>query len=208
MTFLLISRSLLAHDPDQISYQFKRSQDSAQLHIHLTPKSILDLVKSLRSELNDTSVVRLSDYYTDLAQYFNESIVLKVDNKPIRFVLYEADLIHHDAYLGFKLVGFGGSFEGFELSINSFTELYKRTENHVSISIDQEELSFTLNSSVTRYSHKTDGSTKLWLSGFHRLYIISISFIVLAMILTVVFLPRIKKRLSSKDSLHYTSTCK
>lgn len=143
----LINFEVKAHDPDQISYHFMRYGEGARLEIHLTPAGAFELVKSLHADLNDTSIIRLSDYTNDFETYFNETITLCLIEKDIKFKLATANLVQHDAVLHFDLVNFEGSFDAFDLTISSFTDIYRRTQNHVTVSGLNVLKQFTLDAS-------------------------------------------------------------
>lgn len=140
-----IAFEVKAHDPDQISYHFMRFGEGAKLEVHLTPAGAFDLIKSLHADLNDSSIIRLSDYEKDLESYFNQTISLKLAGENVKFNLEKANLIQHDAALSFDLVTSNNSFEVFSLKISAFTEIYRDTENHVIISDTNLLKQFTLN---------------------------------------------------------------
>ena len=126
-----IAPQLEAHDSNQISYIFEREDEMGILTIHLTPKGVIDLLVNIQPELQDIAVIQPNEHYETLTNYFNETIDLKLDDKHIDFKFIKADLTVHDATMTFQLQNFGGSYEGFEVSVSSFTEVYKRTKNHV-----------------------------------------------------------------------------
>lgn len=140
-----ITSEVKAHDPDQISYHFMRFGEGAKLEVHLTPAGAFDLIKSLHSHLNDFSIIRISDYEKDLASYFNQTISLKLAGENVKFHLKKANLVQHDAVLNFDLVTSNNSFEVLSLQISAFTEIYRDTENHVTISDTHLLKQFTLN---------------------------------------------------------------
>lgn len=142
-----ISFEAKAHDPDQISYHFMRYGEGAKLEVHLTPAGAFELIKSLHVDLNDSSIIRLSDYMIDFETYFNETISLNIADKNISFKLENANLIQHDAVLNFDLTNFQGSFNEFNLSISAFTEIYGRAQNHVTVSGLKVLKQFTLDAS-------------------------------------------------------------
>lgn len=150
LTFCLITLITLevkAHDPDQISYHFMRFGEGAKLEIHFTPAGAFELIKSLHTDLNDTSIIRLSDYRNDFETYFNETISLCIAEKEIKLKLVNANLVQHDAILHFDLVNFQDSFDTFNLNISSFTEVYQKTRNHVTVSGFHVLKQFTLEAS-------------------------------------------------------------
>lgn len=148
-----ITSEVKAHDTDQISYHFMRFGEGAKLEVHLTPAGAFDLIKSLHTDLNDSSIIRLSDYEKDLASYFNQTISLKLAGENVKFHLEKANLVQHDAVLNFDLVTSNNSFEVLSLKISAFTEIYRDTENHVTISDTELLKQFTLNVENQAFSH-------------------------------------------------------
>ncbi|GAB5526109.1 MAG: hypothetical protein Roseis2KO_39810 [Roseivirga sp.] len=146
---LMLPTLAWAHDPDQISYHFAKSEDAGTLTVHFTPKSALDLLLSLHTEFDENAVIRLADYEEDFTRYFNETILLQVGEKKIGFSFREAAFGGHDASISFSLTGFEGSFDDLNINVSSFTEIYKRTSNHLFFP-DQEEI--VLNLANQRYS--------------------------------------------------------
>lgn len=162
----------MAHDPDQISYHFMRFGDGAKLEIHFTPASALEIVKSLNSNLNDSSIIRLSDYMYDFETYFNEHISLKISDIDIRLNLENAHLLQHDAVLNFSLTNFQGSFDEFNLGISAFTEIYRKTANHVTISGINILKQFTLDTFNQTFTHINSDKDEQKSSSQWSLYIL------------------------------------
>ena len=129
-----------AHDPNQITYNFN---EAGHLNIHLTPKGAFDVLQHIRPDLAAESVIRLSDYYPTFTDYFNETIELSLGGQAIDFAFLEADLGKHDAIITFQLVDFPGDYDLYELSISSFTELYRRVNNTVSIPTQEGKHTFS-----------------------------------------------------------------
>ena len=140
---LLISHlTLKAHATDQITYIF--DQEAALLTIHLTPKGAIDLIEVAQPELLQEEVLYLNNYHELYANYFNNTIDFKVDNKAVNLLFAKSDLNQHDAVLQFTLEGFEGSIKDFNLSISSFTEVYRRVQNHVFINTHLGQRQFLL----------------------------------------------------------------
>jgi len=141
-TVLLISLffagKVAAHDPSQITYYF---QKDGSLQVHLTPKGAVDLLTTIVPELNQQAVINPNDYYDTFTAYFNETIHLQVGGESLDFSFLNADLAGHDAVMNFQVNGFSGDYTGYELQLNSFTDVYRRVSNHVKIELpDQNQL--------------------------------------------------------------------
>lgn len=143
-----------AHDPSQITYDFN---ETGQLNIHLTPKGAFDVLQNIRPDLASESVIRLSDYYPAFTDYFNETIELTIAGQPIDFTFLKADLGKHDATIAFQLVDFPGDYDSYEISISSFTELYRRVNNTVSIPIPKGKHTFSLDDKKQFASYQQAG---------------------------------------------------
>ncbi len=154
---LMLPAMAWAHDPDQISYHFAKSGDHGTLTIHFTPKSALDLLLSLHTEFDENAVIRLADYQEDFTRYFNETILLQIAEKKIGFSFKEAEFNGHDASISFALTGFEGTYNDLNINISSFTEIYRRTGNHLFFP-DQEEV--VLNLANQRYASLSTRTAK------------------------------------------------
>lgn len=162
---LLILTRAQAHDPSQITYDFN---ETGQLNIHLTPKGAFDVLQNMRPDLALESVIRLSDYYPAFTAYFNETIELTIAGQSIDFTFLKADLGKHDATIAFQLVDFPGDYASYEISISSFTELYRRVNNTVSIPTQKGKHTFSLDDKNQFASYQQAG---LVANGNHtRLY--------------------------------------
>lgn len=157
---LILPVAAWAHDPDQISYHFTKADNAGSLTVHFTPKSALDLLISMRAEFDENAIIRLTDYQEDFTQYFNETIQLQLNGKEISLQFNTAEFGGHDASINFKLVGFDGSYEGLELRLSSFTEIYRRTSNHLFIPDHQEVVLNLTNQYYSSINTKT-GSADL-----------------------------------------------
>lgn len=146
---LMLPTVTWAHDPDQISYHFTKSDNTGSLTIHFTPKGALDMLLSKHTEFDENAVIRLADYEEDFTEYFNETILLKIDGKEIGFRFGNAAFGGHDASIRFDLTGFEGSYDNLNINVSSFTEIYRRTSNHLFFP-DQEEI--ILNLANQRYT--------------------------------------------------------
>lgn len=128
---MMLPLAAWAHDPDQISYHFAKADNTGTLTVHFTPKSALDLLISTKAAFDDGGAIRLADYEANFTQYFNDTIQLRLGGKDIKLEFNTAELGGHDASISFDLKGFEGSFEGLEVTVSSFTEIYRRTSNHL-----------------------------------------------------------------------------
>ena len=121
-----------AHDPSQITYHFKRD---GILEIHLTPKGAVDLLTTIQPELEHQAVINPNEYYDTFTTYFNESIELQVGEESLGFSFLSADLAGHDAVMTFQVDGYSGDYTGYQLMLNSFTEVYRRVSNQVKMEL-------------------------------------------------------------------------
>lgn len=155
---LMLPLTAWAHDPDQISYHFTKSENTGSLTIHFTPKGALDLLLSRHAEFDENAVIRLADYEKDFTDYFNETILLQIDGKEIGFRFGNAAFGGHDASIRFDLTDFEGSYDNLNINISSFTEIYRRTSNHLFFP-NQEEV--VLNLANQRYTSLSTRTAKL-----------------------------------------------
>lgn len=172
---LMLPLIVFAHDPDQISYHFSQEDEAGKLTVHFTPKSALDLLVSLHAEFDENEVIRLADYHTDFTDYFNKTIVLKLNGQDVRLQFVTAVFEEHDASITFNLKGFANSFQKVDLGMSSFTEIYRRTSNHIFLPGHEQ---VTLNLDVQHYATidrpepTTTGSSISWTSGLMLVVII------------------------------------
>ncbi|MGB5822082.1 MAG: hypothetical protein WBG90_21550 [Saonia sp.] len=139
LCFFLLSVSLAkAHSPNQITYAIDQDAEGGLLTIHLMPQGAIDLIIRLKPELANQAVIPLKMYYNEFTSYFNRTIDLKINGAAIKLVFMEGDLISHDAVLVYRLDGITELHGNFDISIHSFTEVYKRIRNHVIIRISKE----------------------------------------------------------------------
>ena len=127
--FLCAVVQVNAHNPNEISYFFK--MDQKELVIHLTPKSAIDLLESLHPHLKKEHQFSLRSFDKDFQRYFKERVLFKVNDSAIPLQLVETRLNDHDATLRFIMEDVPQRPEHFQISVLSFTEVYKRTKNHV-----------------------------------------------------------------------------
>ncbi|MDC8005998.1 hypothetical protein POV27_18245 [Aureisphaera galaxeae] len=122
--------TVCGHNPNQIGYDFNEEEQS--LTVHFTLRSALDLVKRLCPETADGNMIQLSEYYQDIDAYFNSEIQLQINDKDVSLNLKEAALDQHDAYVKFDLTA-GNDWNSIALTLDSYTEIYRRTQNIVKI---------------------------------------------------------------------------
>ncbi|MEL6866434.1 MAG: DUF6702 family protein [Bacteroidota bacterium] len=128
-----IAMGSLAHSPNQFTYYFEQQEDKASLQLHLTPQSAIDLLLELRPELDQQAIIKPNDHVGLISQYLNQKVVMNINGQSINLVFQAAKLGQHDAIMWFELSNFPGSFEGFDLQINAFTELYRQVWQEVSV---------------------------------------------------------------------------
>ena len=123
------TKPVLAHTPNEISYFFKL--DSKELIINLTPKTIVDLLKSIHPGLETVKTFNFKDYHPDIENYFNERMTTQVSGLRITGRLIEANLTAHDASLHFQLENLPEKVETYRIRMDSFQEVYKTGKNYV-----------------------------------------------------------------------------
>ncbi len=158
---LIIPSAAWAHDPDQIGYRFTQTDGTGILTVHFTPKTAWDLLLSLHAEFDENTLIRLSDYQDDFTQYFNQTLELQLGQKMIHLKFREAEFGHHDASIQFELEGFEDSYDQVDIRISSFTEIYRRTSNHVFFPGEEEVI---LNLANQNYSNVRTEATPAYLS--------------------------------------------
>ena len=178
---ILFSQSINAHKLDQISYVFDQNNKETFLTIHLTPAGAIDLIVDLKPEMKSQSVIKLKNYYTDFTAYFNRTIDLKIDKKPIKFNFVKGNLLNHDATMVFKLEDVKNYEGAFEIKITSFINIYRKIKNHINIVHHKGEENCTLTASKTScvFSLEKVKSKKtkyIYLSIFALICIIGLSY--------------------------------
>ena len=178
----LFPLSLWAHDPDWIGYRFSQHGNKAQLTIQLTPKGALDLLGSIKPEVYDLESIRFADYKDEFNTYFNNTISLRIEGIELRLSLKEMNLHSHDSQMLFDLEGFRGSFDGYEIQLSSFTEIYRRAVNHIFIPTSQGEDYFRLDIDQQEARAGINTSDN-YLSRVFILFLASLAFVVVIILL-------------------------
>lgn len=152
---ILSSASLRAHSPTEISYFFKL--DKQKLVIHLTPKSVADLLVSIHPDLKGTNVFKFSDYHSDLEKYFNNNLLFTINEKPISIKLVQSNLTQHDATLDFRMENLPSTINAYKITVKSFTDIYQKGKNYLFVYYGEQKQYFVLNKKKT----ETQGSFSL-----------------------------------------------
>ena len=134
--------TICGHNPNQIGYELNDKDHS--LTVHFTLRSAMDLIKKICPEVKDhKSNLKISDYFQDLSVYFNTEIQLQINGADVSFFLKESQLNRHDAFLKFDITQIP-DWDTIEMTVNSFTEVYKRTKNIVNIGSRETKKEFYL----------------------------------------------------------------
>jgi len=141
-----------AHNPDEINYNFVLNKETQQLTIHFTPVAAFHLIQELHVELRMERALKLNDYLSDFEAYFNKTITLKTGNKQGHFHLIENDLVSHDATLTFTIENIGYNEEVYQITVSSFTEIFKRIKNDVTFNVNNNSQNCFLNKEDTECS--------------------------------------------------------
>jgi hypothetical protein len=158
----LFSILIHAHNPNEVQYDFKLDADHSTLEIHLTPMTLVALVQHLYPELKDEKLIKLEDYVEGFEVYFNSTIAFKTGNGAFKYELMSYNLYDHDAWLKFKVKAVSKAVSTFDLTLTSFTTVYKRISNIVTVSSKQIDIKFILNGNQKYYKYKKnhDSATK------------------------------------------------
>lgn len=143
-----------AHNPNEMQYDFKLDADHSTLEIHLTPMTLVALVQHLYPELKDEKLIKLEDYVEDFEAYFNSTIQFKTENEAFQYELMSYNLYDHDAWLKFKVKAPSKVVSTFDLTLTSFTTVYKRISNVITVSSKQIDIKFKLNGNQKYYKYK------------------------------------------------------
>ena len=141
-----------AHSPNEIGYVIDPSNGT--LSVHSTQRGLIDLIKSLKPELNDEIQFNLNKERVTFTEYFNSTIMICLDDKEVELTLKEARLESHDAILLFTYQQETNTFNDISLKISSFTEIYRRTKNIVRLMSVDGSTTFYLDRNVQFIEHK------------------------------------------------------
>jgi len=135
------------HNPNEVQYDFKLSSNVPTLEIHLTPITLVNLVKHLYPELKDAKTIKLEDYVNDFEAYFNSTVLLKTEGKTFQYKLMSYNLYDHDASLNFRVLNEISLSKIYSIEIDAFCSVYKRIRNTVRLNIHGVERKYQLNRS-------------------------------------------------------------
>ena len=113
--------------------------------IHFTPKAVIDLLRYLKPELRNKAIIDTADYYEDLTKYFNETVRLDTGGALVTLTFSKANLTGHNATFVLKLVNIEDWSGNLDVSVHSFTDVYKRIQNHVILTVNGERSLCVLN---------------------------------------------------------------
>ncbi len=147
---------LAAHNPGEISYVFQ--QKTKTLTIHCTTKSIIDLLQHLDPETKKLSTIKLENYQEEYVDYFNDNIELCINGERVELVIVNSNLDRHDATLEFNLLGDPKTWEEVEITVNSFTEIYRKPYNFVKFELDHGTQKFLFNKNSKKVSFLINNS--------------------------------------------------
>ncbi len=139
---------LAAHNPGEISYVFQ--QETKTLTLHCTTKSIIDLIQYLDPEAKRLSTIKLENYREEYVNYFNDNIELCVNGERVALVIVNSNLDRHDATIEFNLLGGPKTWKEVEITINSFTQIYRKPYNFVKFELEHSTQKFLFD----KYSKK------------------------------------------------------
>jgi len=155
--FGFITVTISAHNTNEITYEFDLNKNSNTLTIHFTPKSAIDLIRTIKPELQQEAIIKLDEFYFDFTNYFNNTINLKMGENPIRFSFKYADLQSHDAIFALNIIGTPKEYGQLELDLNSFLEVYDHTNNFVMFKTENEFLEGNLDKDNHFYKSTING---------------------------------------------------
>ncbi|MEM9361746.1 MAG: hypothetical protein AAGA43_03875 [Bacteroidota bacterium] len=186
--FLLFSETGHSHQPNQLTYTFKLDKDVSTLTIHFTPKTLIDILESVKPELKGASSINLNGHKDDFLRYFSERILLNKANLEGRLSIGEMNLLAHNAFITFILADSIDAPCGLEIEVNSLTDVYSKLENFVFVRHQGETARFVL-SNEQRVANwkpsKFDNEKQLGFLGIAsswKVFALSITFLGLAML--------------------------
>ena len=184
LLIVFVCNSSFAHNPDEINYDIVINEDTQELTIHLTPVAAFHLIQELRVALRMERVIKLEDYLSDFEAYFNQTINFKIGEDQVLFKLIESDLSSHDATLTFNLENVNSKEENYKVSVSSFTEVFKRIKNNVSISIDSKPYKCFLNKDNKECSFVIEKTEQ---ASFSSLEFLGVGLLILMISLGIIF---------------------
>ncbi|WP_353779494.1 DUF6702 family protein [Winogradskyella sp. 3972H.M.0a.05] len=152
VSFFMVRYSAVAHNPNEVNYNIVVNDEKQELVVHFTPMTAIQLLKVLEPKLKDAKLIKLENYLDTFETYFNETIIFSIDSNTIEFDLIDSDLNKHDATLTFHLDLVLMESPSYEITVNSFTEIYKRLQNVVTIELDGKQSNCILSESSTHCS--------------------------------------------------------
>ena len=158
-----------AHNSDEINYDVIVNEEMQQLTVHFTPVAAFHLIQELRVELRMERTIKLEDYLADYEAYFNRTFLLKTGDQEATFHLLKSDLTSHDATLTFSMENVNFEVDTFQITVLSFTEVFKKIKNNVNFIINKGSYNCNLNKEKTDCSIKIEVLQKE--SNFNNVYL-------------------------------------
>lgn len=116
-----------AHNENEILYEF----NTQSLSVHLTPRTLIDLLKKTGEVPEDQAVVKLEGHKAFFGDYFDAQIEWKMGETDLGLKLESMDIGGHDAMIHFRPEP-GPSPDGeVSITVNAFTEVYNHCSNEV-----------------------------------------------------------------------------
>ena len=127
LVVMLLSLSVYAHDPTEITYVFEEDE----LTIHLTPKGALDLISFIIPRLTEQESIHLTSYIQEYEDYFNNRIDIKSSGRSIGLAYSMSDLTKHDSFIRFRLLNFDKDYSTTIIVVSAFEGVYQHVSNKV-----------------------------------------------------------------------------
>lgn len=122
---LFICFSLGAHSRTEVGFRFTEEDNKTYLNVHLTSSTLFDILYDLYPELESRESLNLSQYTIEYEDYFNQHILLELNDENHTLKYVDSNLIIHDATIKFLIHDLDEEIEKFKVSIGGF-DFYKK----------------------------------------------------------------------------------
>ena len=140
-----------AHNPAYSIYIF--DENTHELTIRTTTLSLIDILMNKGSLESKDGFLDLQKFAPLIAPYFNETISFRVNDKAVAdLVLKNTYFDSHEAILIFRLELLPDAWENVDLSLTSFTEVYRKPSNFVIVRTGNKSHETVLGKNVTTCS--------------------------------------------------------